>query len=151
MMAYHLNAPFFFKPHIQVSSVTTVQVTTLPQVARDFIETKTDRQNSTSKVSIDGTEYANVMFVSAGQAGGLPKFSRIENILLVNNSASFLCRNYESWYREHLRSFELTSLDIFSVHQLPELNDTVSLTAYNVGGHLLLTQKISILIRDLED
>lgn len=152
MMTYHLNAPFFFRPHIQVSSVTTVQVTTLPQVARDFIETKTDSQNiySTSKVSIDGTEYANGMFVSVGQAGGLPKFSRIENILLVNNSASFLCRNYESWYREHLRSFELTSLDIFSVHQLSELNDTVSLTAYTIDGHLLLTQKRSILIRDLE-
>lgn len=57
-------------------------------MAKDFIETKTDSQNiySTSKVSINGTEYANGMFVSAGQSGGLPKFSRIEHILLVNNS-----------------------------------------------------------------
>lgn len=112
-------------------------------MAQDFIETKTDSQNiySTSKVSIDGTEYANGMFVSAGHTGGLPKFSKIEHIVLVNNSVSFLCRNYECWYSEHLRSFELTSSDNFSVHQLSELNDTVSLTAYHIDGHLLLTQK----------
>uniref|UniRef100_A0A8D3CDV8 Uncharacterized protein n=1 Tax=Scophthalmus maximus TaxID=52904 RepID=A0A8D3CDV8_SCOMX len=126
MMAYHFSAPSFFRPHTQASSVTSVQVATLPQVAKDFIETKTDSQNiySTSKVSINGTEYANGMFVSAGHTGGLPKFSRIEHILLVNNSVSFLCRSYECWYSEHLRSFELTSSDNFSVNQLSQLNDT---------------------------
>lgn len=85
------------------------------------------------------------------QAGGLPKFSRIENILLVNNTPSFLCRNYECWYSEHLRSFELTSPGSYSVHQLSELNDTVSLTAYKINGHLILTQKRSGLIRDLKN
>lgn len=87
MMAYHFSAPIFFRPHTQASSVTSVQVATLPQVAKDFIETKTDGQNiySTSKVSINGTEYVNGIFVSTGHTGGLPKFSRIEHILLVNN------------------------------------------------------------------
>lgn len=153
MMAYHFSTASFFRPHTQASSVTSVQVATLPQVAKDFIETKTDSQNiySTSKVSINGTEYANGMFVSAGQSGGLPKFSRIEHILLVNNYVSFLCRNYECWYSEHLKSFELTSSDNFSVHQLSELNDTVSLTAYIIEGHLMLTQKRFISIRDLQD
>nr|XP_023651449.1 uncharacterized protein LOC111835405 isoform X2 [Paramormyrops kingsleyae] len=151
MMAYHLSAPLFFKPHTHASSVTSVYVATLPEVAKDFIQTKTDRENiySTSKVTINGTDYASGMLVSAGQAGGLPKFSRIENILLVNNTASFLCRNYECWYSEHLRSFELTSSGSFSVYQLSELNDTQSLTAYNIDGHLILTQKRSVLIRDL--
>ncbi|XP_059195792.1 uncharacterized protein LOC131976674 [Centropristis striata] len=137
MMAYHLSAPLFFRPHTQASSVTSVQVAMLPKVAKEYIETKTDSQNiySTSKVSINGTEYANGMFVSAGHTGGLPKFSRIEQILLVNNSAYFLCRNYESWYSEHLRSFELTSLDNFSVHQLSELNDT-DMAAENVLLHV---------------
>ena len=122
-------------------------------MAKDFIETKTDSQNiySTSKVSINGTYFVNGMFVSAGQTGGLPKFSRIENVLLVNNSVSFLCRNHECWYSEHLRSFELTSTGNFSVHQLSDLNDTASLTAYNIDGHLMLTQKRFILIRDLQD
>lgn len=105
MMAYHFSAPSFFRPHTQASSVTSVQVTTLPQAAKDFIETKTDSQNiySTSKVSIDGRHILckwNVF--SAGHTGGLPKFSKIEHILLVNNTVSFLCRNYKCWYSEHL-------------------------------------------------
>ncbi|MED6253422.1 hypothetical protein ATANTOWER_029241, partial [Ataeniobius toweri] len=58
------------------------------------------------------------------QTGGLPSFSRIEHILLVNDSISFFCRNYKCWYIDHLRSFELTSTDSFSVFQLLELNDT---------------------------
>ncbi|KAK0142162.1 hypothetical protein N1851_020146 [Merluccius polli] len=66
----------------------------------------------------------------------------------LNNSVTFLCRNYECWYSEHLRSFELTSSDHFSLHQLSELNDTVCLTAYNIDGHLMLTQKRFILIRE---
>ena len=74
------------------------------------------------------------MFVYAGQTGGLPKFSRIEHILLVNNLVSFYCRNYECWYSEHLRSFELISSDNFSVHEVSELKDTVSLTAYILVG-----------------
>ncbi|KAF0046365.1 hypothetical protein F2P81_002894 [Scophthalmus maximus] len=32
--------------------------------------------------------------------------------------------SYECWYSEHLRSFELTSSDNFSVNQLSQLNDT---------------------------
>ncbi|XP_065099819.1 uncharacterized protein [Paramisgurnus dabryanus] len=126
MMAFHLNAPSFFKPQVQATSVTSVQVATLPQVAKDFIKSKTDSQNiyNTSVVSVHGTDYANGMFVSVGQAGGLPNFCRIERILLVNNSVSFLCRSYECWYIEHLRSFKLTSLDNFSVHELSDLNDT---------------------------
>ena len=109
-------------------------------MAKDFIETKTDSKNiySTSKVSVNGTEFANGMFVSAGQTGGIPKFSRIDHILLLNNSVSFLCRNYECWYSEHLRSFKLTSSDNSSVLQPPDLNDTAS-------------QKRFILIRYLED
>lgn len=57
MMAYHLNVPLSFRPHAQDSSVTSVQVATLPQVAKDFIETKTDSQSiyTTSKVPINGT------------------------------------------------------------------------------------------------
>ncbi|XP_062332945.1 uncharacterized protein LOC134032907 [Osmerus eperlanus] len=80
------------------------------------------------------------MFVSAGQTGGLPKFSRIEHILLVNNLVSFYYRNYECWYTEHLRSFELISSDNFSVHEVSELKDTICaefqrITNINLKNH----------------
>lgn len=151
MMAYYLSAPAFFRPHIQASHVSSVPEENLPKVAKEFIKAKTNSQSiySTSKVSVDGTEYAKGMFVSVGQTGGLPRFSKIDEILLIDNSVSFLCRNYECLYYEHLRSFELISSDIFSMHLLSELNDTLSLSAYNVDGRLLLTQKRFILIKNL--
>ncbi|KAG9265328.1 hypothetical protein AMEX_G21712 [Astyanax mexicanus] len=46
-------------------------------------------------------------------------------------------RNFECWYIEHLRSFELTPSDSFSVYQPSELNDTVCLAAYTIDGHLM--------------
>lgn len=65
-------------------------------------------------------------------------------------TVSFIWRNYECWYIKHLGSFELTS-DNFSVHQLSEINDTVSLKAYTIDGHVMLTQKGSIFVRDLKE
>ncbi|KAF3833356.1 hypothetical protein F7725_027021 [Dissostichus mawsoni] len=50
--------------------------------------------------------------------------------------------DYDSWYVEHIRSYELlatrTSL---SIHLQSDLNDTVPLSAYKIGGSLLLTPK----------
>lgn len=59
-------------------------------MAKDYIEAKTVSKNiyTTSKVPIDSTDYAEGMFVSAGQVGGLLKFSKIEDTLLVNNMVS---------------------------------------------------------------
>lgn len=116
---------------------------TLPEVAKHFVETKTSSANiySTTKVSISGSEFSRGMFVSAAQTGGLPNFSRIDHILLLNNTVYFHCRDYISWYTKHLCSFWLTSRDTFSVYHLSELNDMVCLPAYNIDGHLVLTQK----------
>lgn len=47
-------------------------------------------------------------FVSVGHEGGLPRFSRIENIFLVDNTVTFLVRDHNSDYIEHLRSYELS-------------------------------------------
>jgi len=68
------------------------------------------------------------MFLSVGVSGGLSKFSKIEQILLVNHNVSFLCCNYDSWYVEHIRSYELsTSNTSLSVHLQSGLNDTLPL------------------------
>lgn len=147
MMAYYLNAPSFFKPHTEASTVTSILVSSLDQVAKDYIAARTDCQiiYSTTKVSVDGTDYLKGMFVSAGKHGGLPTFSRIENILLVNDNVAFVCRNHESWYCEHLRSFEVISLDTVSVFDVSQLNDKVSLNGYIIGGRLMLKAKRFIL------
>lgn len=147
MMAYYLSAPSFFKPHQQTSSVSSVMVSTLPDIAMAYIAQNTDSNMiySTSRVTIDGTDYAAGMFVSVGQEGALPQFCRIEQIFLVNNHIVFLCREHESRYIEHLRSYELVSGNL-AVHITSELNDTLPLSAYFRQGKLLITPRRYIYI-----
>lgn len=144
MMAYHLAARSFFKPKTQASRVDSVLISALPEVAQLNIreQTTSDTIYKTSKVTIDGTDYICGMFLSVGVSGGLSKFSKIEQIYLVNHNVSFLCRDYDSWYVEHLRSYELATSDTgLSIHLQSDLNDTVPLSAYKIDGSLLLTPK----------
>lgn len=147
MVAYYLSAPSFFKPHQQTTNVSSVSVALLPEVAKEHIKQKTDSSMiySTSNIVIHGTKYNIGMFVSVGQEGGLPQFSKIEQILLVNNDVTLLCRAHKSCYIEHLRSYELFPGTI-TVHTMSELNDTSPLFAYSVAGKLLLTPKRFILV-----
>ncbi|KAF3845425.1 hypothetical protein F7725_008588 [Dissostichus mawsoni] len=132
------------EPKTEASRVDSVLVSALPEVAQAHIrrQTTSDIIYHTSNVTIDGTNYVCGMFVSVGASGGLSTFCKIEQIYLVNHSVSFLCSDYDSWYVEHIRSYELlatrTSL---SIHLQSDLNDTVPLSAYKIGGSLLLTPK----------
>lgn len=99
-------------------------------------------------MTIDGTDYVCGMFLSVGVSGGLSKFSKIKQIYLVNHNVSFLCCDYESWYVEHLRSYELSTADTsLSIHLQSDLNDTVPLSAYKIDDSLLLTPKRFIQVR----
>jgi hypothetical protein len=142
MVAYYLSAPSFFKPHQQASNVSSVLVAVLPDVAQQYIRQKTDSSvvYSTSNITLDGTMYDVGRFVSVGQEGGLPQFSRIEQILLVNSDVMFLCREHKSCYIEHLRSYKLYPGNL-TVNNILELNDSLPLSAYHVEGQLLLTPK----------
>ncbi|KAF7641019.1 hypothetical protein LDENG_00299320, partial [Lucifuga dentata] len=149
MVAYHLSAPLVFKPHQQISNVSSMMTSVLPEkIAKQYIEQNTDSNiiYSTSAVVIDGTDYDVGMFVSVGQEGGLPQFSKIEQILLVNNNVVFLCREHKSWYIEHLRCYELVPGNL-AVHTISELNDNPPISAYNLEGRLLLTPKRFILVK----
>ena len=147
MMAYSLSAPSFFKPHQQTSSISSVMVSGLPDDAKAYVEHMTESSMiySTSVVNVDGTDYGVDMFVSVGQEGGLPQFSKIEQILLVDNQIVFVCKTHTSYYIEHLRSYELSSGNL-TVHLLQELNDPLPLSAYRTDGRLLLTPRRFILL-----
>lgn len=150
MMAYHLAAPSFFNPETQASSVDSVLVSALPEVAQLHIRrlTTSDTIYQTSKVTINGTDYVCGMFLSVGESGGLPRFCRVEHIYLVNSTISFLCSDCESWFSEHLGSYELSpSQTSLSIHLRSDLNDSVPLSAYEVEGSLLLTPKRFIQIK----
>ncbi len=99
-------------------------------------------------MTIDGTDYVCGMFLSDGVSGGLSKFSKIEQIYLVNHKVSFLCCDYDSWYVEHLQSYELsTTQTSLSIYLQSGLNDTVPLSAYKIDGLLLLSPKRFIQVK----
>jgi len=58
------------------------------------------------------------------------------------------CCDYDSWYVEHLRSYELSTADTsLSIHLYSGLNDTGPLSAYKIDCSLLLTPKRFIQVR----
>lgn len=95
MVAYHLSASGFFRPHLQTSNVSSVLVSMLPNVAKTYIEqiTASNVIYSTSKVCIDGTDYNVGMFLSVGQEGGLPNYCIIEQVLLLTVVLSFFAKS----------------------------------------------------------
>lgn len=150
MMAYHLGSASFFKPKMQTSRVDSVLVSALPEVAQAYIrrQTTSDTVYCTSKVTIDGTDYTNGMFVAVGNSGGLSKFCKLTQIYLANQNVYFLCSDYDSWYIEHLRSYELSAIqESLSIHLQSDLNDNTPLSGYKIEGSLLLTLKRFIHVR----
>ena len=68
MMPYSLSASSFFKPHQQTSSVLSVMVSGLPDVAKANGKHMTDSSMiySTSVVNVDGTDYGDVCVCGTG-------------------------------------------------------------------------------------
>ncbi|XP_063051202.1 uncharacterized protein LOC134445957 [Engraulis encrasicolus] len=113
MMTYHLSSPKFFKPPIEMSQVKSAFIDTLPPEVQASVSQTVDDLTvlSTNRVNIDGTSFAVGMFVCTGVQNSLPEFKEITNILLLANEITVVLKDYDAWYVEHLRSFELTVTD----------------------------------------
>lgn len=88
------------------------------------------------------------MVVSAGSCSGLPEFRQITQIFAIHTEIMFVCRVMSAWYHEHLRSYEVCYSNVtpsLSVVPLSELNDVFPLSAYRIGGKLMVTLKRCIL------
>ncbi|KAF7656394.1 hypothetical protein LDENG_00041990 [Lucifuga dentata] len=145
MMAFYLSSPRFFKPAIQISKMESVFIESLPTDARAIISGTTGRSvvHGTKKVTIDGTPFVTGMFVCTGVHAALPEFKEIRNILLIGNEIFFLLKDYNAWYIEHLRSYELIECErqTHSVKAANLLIDQMPLFAYKVSSKLILTTK----------
>lgn len=152
MMTYHLSSPKFFKPPIEMSQVKSAFIDTLPPEVQASVSQTVDDLTvlSTNRVNIDGTSFAVGMFVCTGVQNSLPEFKEITNILLLANEITVVLKDYDAWYVEHLRSFELTVTDGNShvVRYVRELKDQTPLYAYRVSDRLILTPKHFIPVSD---
>lgn len=133
MRAFYLSSPHFFKPPVQTSKVESVFVESLPTDTHALISRITDSSTvyGTKQATIQGTVFAVGMFVCTGLYAALPVFKEIRNILLIGSDVFFLLKDYETWYVEHLRSYELTNhiSKSHTVKSLSQLTDQMPLIA----------------------
>lgn len=145
MMAFYLSSPRFFKPPVQTSKVESLFVESLPTDTHALISgiTGSSTVYGTKKAILQGTVFVVGMFVCTGSYAALPVFKEIKNILLIQSDVFFLLKDYETWYVEHLRSYELTAHTSKShtVKSLSQLTDQMPLIAYKVSSRLFLTSK----------
>ena len=145
MMAFYLSSQRFFKPPVQTSNMESVFIETLPIDTHPVVSSITDSTSvyGTKQATIQGTTFVVGMFVCTGTHAALPEFKEIRNILLIGSEIFFLLKDYETWYLEHLRSYELTehTSKSHSVKSLSQLTDQMPQIAYKVSGRLVLTTK----------
>ncbi len=101
--------------------------------------------NLTNVAILHGTKYAAGMVLPHGSTGGLPDFVMISQIVVVDDSVSFIVKMLNSWYDEHFRAFMLDHSGKMTLVQHSELGDTYPLTAYFVGGKRMVTLKRHII------
>ncbi|KAL3999898.1 somatostatin receptor 2 [Sarotherodon galilaeus] len=150
MMAYHLDSGNLLKPKLYVDNVKVVRVSELDTSLKCEIQKKYPHLDSVSlskTVHLFGTQYVAGMILSAGQCSGLPEFHKIVTILVNAEEVTFICKRLSSWYIEHFRSYEVvehTCADLL-VLDPDVLTDYHPLTAYTVGGKLMVTPRTYLL------
>lgn len=152
MMAFYLSSSKFFKQPVQTSKMESLYISSLPADTQSLISSIADNPTvyGTKKVTIDGTNFEIGMFVCTGAYAALPEFKEIRNILLVRNGIYFLLKDYETFYVEHLRSYEVVEHQLkgHSVKSFSQLSDYIPHFAYKIGNELILTTKHFILVSD---
>lgn len=137
MMVYHLECATAKKSSINVSHVSTVSVGILNQdVVYVLKETYPDVTyvHLARNVSVDGINYRNGMIIVCDLSGSFPIFAEIAQMVVVEQSSSFIINEMSAWYWEHFRAFELCpTLKVSLIHH-NALADYYPLVDYHVGG-----------------
>ena len=116
----------------------TLYISSLPADAQSFISgiADSDTVHGTKQVTIDGTNFVTGMFVCTGAYAALPEFKEIRNILLIRNNIYFFLKDYDTWYVEHLRSYEVVEHQPkgLSIISLCHLSDHTPHLAYKTAN-----------------
>lgn len=154
MMAFYLSSSKFFKPPVQTSKMESLYISSLPADTQSFISGIADSDTiyATKKVTINGTNFAIGMFVCTGAYAALPEFKEILNVLLIRNNIYFLLKDYDTYYVEHLRSYEVAENQQrglrHSVKSLCQLSDHMPHFVYKIANELILTTNHFIPVSD---
>ena len=89
----------------------------------------------------NGIEYHSDLCIIDGFSGGLPTFCRIFAIAAHGAKALLLCVSQESFYNEHMHSYEVHDTGVYHVHSFAELKDYYPLPRYVIKSDNYVTLK----------
>ena len=147
MIAYHLHGSKFVQPSLQVTKLSTVDLTILREDIKKVLETKYPGESFVqiaNTLCFSGTSYSTGMILAHGSTGGLPDFVELIQIAVVNGKVGFIVKCLNAWYIEHLGSYELENTRIVKVIEPSELSDVFPMAAYTVAGKRMVTLKCNI-------
>lgn len=101
-------------PALSVARVTSVPVEVLHANVQESIRHLSPSQSQVQpadSVTYQGTRYSEGMIVAYGATAGLPDFTVILQIALIEERLYFIVRTQISWYDEHYRGYYLEKTD----------------------------------------
>ena len=87
MVAYHLHSSKIVEPSLQVTKLSTVDLSVLREDSKNALETKFPGElcvQMANTVCYSGTSYSTRMILAHGSTGGLPDFVELIQIAVVN-------------------------------------------------------------------
>lgn len=130
---------------MEVADVSTLPLDVINEDIAQAVKQKyphMDTVDLTKHVSYSGFNYRIGMVVAHGSLAGLPEFSEIVHMIVLQETLIFIVKKLDAWYLEHYRSYALvmstttTQLRLVGAH---ELTDPYPLVHYMVGGRRLIS------------
>ncbi len=149
VIAYHLHGSNIVQPSLQVTKLSTVDLTVLREDIKKALETKFPGKSffqMANTLCFCGTSYSTGMILAHGSTGGLPDFVVLVQIAVVNGKVGFIVKCLNAWYTEHPGSYELENTRSVKVIEPSELSDIFPMAAYTVAGKRMVTPKCNIYI-----
>ncbi|XP_049333152.1 uncharacterized protein LOC125804583 isoform X1 [Astyanax mexicanus] len=144
-IAHHLHACSFTRPLLEVTNVSTVHIDVLNREISSALKQKSslDLVCLAKCVTYNGLNYKCGMILIHGSLGGLPEFSEILQMVILQDKLMFIVKTLSGWYVEHYRAFDLkTSPDKeVKLVEPQELLDAYPLADYKIGRMRLVTLK----------
>lgn len=151
MITFHVNSPSHGKSPLEVSDVSTVPIDVVKDEMAQAIQQRypdTNEVYPAKKASSCGITYCKGMIVVLVSECGLPEFSKIFQMCVIDDRLFLIVNVLCAWYNEHYRAFALEQPSkTIKLIALEELMDTYPLSDYRVGGSRMLTLKSHIIIK----
>lgn len=109
-IAHNLHACLFTRPPLEVTHVSTVQIDVLNKEISNALRQKSSNMDTVclaKSVTYNGLNYKCGMILIHSLLGGLPEFSEIIQMVILQDKIIFIVKKLSGWYIEHYRAYDL--------------------------------------------